>query len=300
MAQQAIRSEHLGIIPDLERTFPKEFSLELFRRANFSHQYEKKVAEAWEKKLFAIPIYLSLGTEYNAAAFSLVCKDWRIFAQHRGHSTYLSFGGKPEALRDELLGLPTGCSGGMSGSNAIQGREIKMYGHSGLMGEQVPIACGAAYASRQPCLTICGDASVEEDYIYPSLGWAATEKLPVLFVCEDNDLSILTKVEARRNWSPVEVAKGIGITAVDITDDPWLIAHHVQQMSKNMPGFINIRSVRVLWHSGPGVDGAPEWDRYKITNQKLINLGLKSEMDKIEADNKEKVNSIWQSALSGK
>lgn len=297
MAEKVVRSEHLGTIPNLERTFPKEFSLELFRRANFSHQFEKKVAQAWDKKLFAIPIYLSLGTEFNAAALSLVCKDWRIFGQHRAHSIYLSFGGKPEALRDELLGLSTGCSGGMSGSNAIQGREIKMFGHSGLMGEQVPIACGSAYASRQPVLTICGDASVEEDYIYPSLGWAATEKLPIIFICEDNDLSILTKVEARRNWSPVEVAKGMGIQAVDITDDPWLIAHHVREMSKNLPGFINIRSVRVLWHSGTGIDGAPEWDRYKITTDKIAALGLKSEMDKIESENTAKVNGIWNKVL---
>lgn len=297
MADKSVRSEHLGTIPNLEREFPREFSLELFKRANFSHLFERKVAKAWDKKLFSIPIYLSLGTEYNAAALSLCCKDWRIFGQHRAHSIYLSFGGKPEALRDELLGLPTGCSGGMSGSNAIQGKEIKMYGHSGLMGEQVPIACGAAYASRKPVLTICGDASVEEDYIYPSLGWAATEKLPIVFICEDNDLSILTKVDVRRSWSPAEVAKSMGIHAVDITDDPWLIAHHVQSMSKNLPGFINIRSVRVLWHSGTGIDGTPEWDRYKITNEKLKALGLETEMARIEAENTEKVNQIWDPVL---
>lgn len=291
-----MRSATLGLITDLEKNFEKSFSLELFKRANFCRHFESQAQKAWEQKLYTIPVYFSIGTEYNAAALSLVLKGYKIFAQHRGHSIYLSFGGKPEALRDELLGLPSGCSGGMSGSNAIQGQEIEMYGHSGLMGEQVPIACGAAYASRKPCLTVCGDASVEEDYIYPSLGWAASQKLPVLFICEDNDLSILTKVEVRRKWSPVDVAKSVGMQAVDITDDPWLLAHHAREMSKNLPGFINIRTVRVLWHAGAGCDGEPEWDRYEITRQKLMNLGLEKQMQLIDEENRKHAHKIWESA----
>ena len=165
------------------------------------------------------------------------------------------------------------------------------------MGEQVPIACGAAYGSRQPCLTICGDASVEEDYIYPSLGWAASEKLPILFICEDNNLSILTTVDVRRKWSPVDVAKAVGMQAVDITDDPWLVAHHAQEMSKNFPGFINIRSVRVLWHAGTGTDGPPEWDRYQITQDKIIAMGLGKEIAKIDEENKLRADEIWKDAL---
>lgn len=293
-----MRSPTLGLIPEIEKTFDRDFSLELFRRANFSRHFEFKVKDAADKGLFKIPIYLSVGTEYNAAALSLALSGANLFAQHRGHSLYLSFGGKPEGLRDELLGLQSGCSGGMSGSNAIHAPEAKMFGHSGLMGEQVPIACGAAYASRQTCLTICGDASVEEDYIYPSLGWAVSEKLPVLFVCEDNDLSILTKITERRKWSPVDVAKGLGMNAVDITDDPWLIAHHAKEMAKDLPGFINIRSVRHLWHAGTGCDGPPEWDRYQITQDKLIELGLGKEIANIEEENKIKANDLWVNQLN--
>ena len=292
------RSPDLGMIPDLPRQFGKEFALELFRRGNFSHHFELKVREAGEKKILSLPFYLSLGSEFTAAAFSMVCKDFMIFAQHRCHSTYLSFGGKPEGLRDELLGLPSGCAGGMAGSNAIHAPEVKMFGHSGLMGEQVPIAVGAAAGSGKPVLTICGDASVEEDYIYPSLGWAATKKLPVLFVCEDNNLSILTPVSVRRKWSPADVAQSLGIPAVEITDDPWLIAHHAQNMVKNqLPGFINIQTVRVLWHAGPGNDGPPEWDRYKLVVEQLQELGLGSELRRIDTDNQRKANDLWDSQL---
>ncbi len=285
---------YLGCIDGLSSTFSAEFTLELFRRASFIRQFEFKVKEAFDNKLIQIPIYLSLGQEFIAAALSMVLDDYNIFAQHRSHGIYLSFGAKPEALRDELLGLESGCAGGMSGSNAIHAPEINMFGHSGLMGEQVPIAVGAALASNNNVLTVCGDASVEEDYIYPSLGFAGTRKLPILFVCEDNGLSILTPVETRRNWSVVNVAHSVGIPAIDITDDPWLIAHHVGNLSKDLPAFINIRTERHLWHSGTGTDGEPKWNRYELVKAELAKLGLAEHIKTIEIETKNQAEEIWK------
>ena len=289
-----MRSPTLGVIPLISKKFEKSFTLELFRRGNYARYFEFKVREALDKKLFSIPVYLSIGTEFNSAALSLVMPGCHIFAQHRCHALYLNFGGKPEALKDELFGLPSGCSGGMSGSNAIQAPEANMYGHSGLMGEQIPIAVGAALASNEITLAICGDASIEEDYIYPSLGYAITKKLPILFICEDNDLSILTKVEDRRNWNVVDFAQSLGIPSIDIADDPWLIAHHAGNMCKDLPGFINIRTVRHLWHAGTGTDGEPEWDRYQLVLDELENLGLSEQAEKIDRDNRNQVDQLWE------
>jgi len=290
-----MRSPTLGQLPGLTEEFGKEFALELFRRGNYSRHFDYKVKKEFDEGRFKIPIYLAIGSEFNSAALSMVLEGVNIFGQHRAHGLYLSFGANPEALRDELLGLPSGCSGGMSGSNAIQGKEIKMYGHSGLMGEQIPIAVGAAMASGETTLAICGDASVEEDYIYPSLGWAASKDFPVIFICEDNDLSILTKVEVRRSWNPTDVAKSMGMYAVDITDDPWLIAYHAKKIKESgKPGFINIRTCRVLWHAGTGNDGAPEWNRYEMILKELKKVGIDKEIDKIDEENRDKVETLWQ------
>lgn len=293
----ACRRPDFGTISGLSARFGRAFALELYRRGSFIRHFELKVKEVYDRKIMSLPIYLSVGQEFNAAALSMVLPGVDIFAQHRAHGVYLAFGGAPEKLRDELLGLPSGCSGGMSGSNAIQAPEINMYGHSGLMGEQVPIAVGAALASGQPTLTICGDASVEEDYIYPALGFAATRKLPVLFVCEDNGLSILTKIEVRRSWSAVDVARSLGIPAVDIADDPWLVAHHIQEMMKDLPGFINIQTVRNLWHAGTGTDGPPEWDRYQMVQDEMQRLGLTADATRIDEENRNKVEAIWDKRL---
>ena len=292
-----MRSPHVGVIQGLAAKFKPEFTLELFRRASYVRHFEFKVKEAFDRKLIQIPIYLCVGQEFNAAALSMALPGYHIFAQHRAHGIYLSFGAAPEKLRDELLGLPTGCSRGMSGSNAIQAPEINMFGHSGLMGEQVPMAVGAALASGQPTLTVCGDASVEEDYIYPALGYAVTKKLPVLFLCEDNGLSILTPIHVRRSWSVVDMARSLGMPAINITDDPWLLAHHLGEMSKNLPAFINIQTVRNLWHAGTGTDGPPEWDRYQMVKDEIGKLGLLPKAEKLELEAARQVGKIWEKQL---
>ena len=193
---------------------------------------------------------------------------------------------------DELLGLKSGCSNGVGGSCCIQCKEINMFGHSGLLGEQVPLAVGACFAKKQLTLTIFGDAAIEEDYVAPALGWAVTNNLPIVFICEDNDLSVLTKTEDRRSWRAVDLANSLNMYAVDITDDPWLIAYHVKKIRESgEPGFINIRTVRGIWHAGTGVDNDLEWNRYELVEKELSVMGLSKEMTEININNKEKVKS---------
>ncbi|MDO8461245.1 MAG: hypothetical protein Q7S98_00125, partial [Deltaproteobacteria bacterium] len=85
-----MRSPSLGIIPELAKHFGPEFSLEMFRRGSFVRHFEYKVKEAYDKKLFQFPIYLSIAQEFNAGALSMALKGCNIFAQHRCHGIYLS------------------------------------------------------------------------------------------------------------------------------------------------------------------------------------------------------------------
>ena len=117
----------------------------------------------------------------------------QIFIQHRGHATYLAFGGDLKKLILELLGSNKGCANGMGGSASIQCREKNIYGHDGLMGSHGPIAVGACFGNNFPTLCFIEDAAAEEDYFLASLGWASTKKLPIWFIVEDNNLSILTE-----------------------------------------------------------------------------------------------------------
>ena len=291
------RSATLGILSDLSRQFPQEKSLEMFRKTCVNYYFERELARVYDTGIIKMPIYLSAGSEHVPAAVSTVSTGFLIFAQHRCHSYYLSFGGDMRKLIDELLHRPSGCARGMGGSASIHDPRIGMFGHSGLMGDQVPIAVGAALGSGKTVLTVMGDASAEEDYVAGALGYAATKKLPVLALCEDNDLSILTHVATRRSWKMDNLARSFGMSSVDITDDPWLIAHYVGEFLGSLPAFINIRTCRRLWHAGTGNDGAPEWNRFELIKEELRNLGLEAEAVEIENQARDEVRRIWEEQL---
>src|SRR3989344_1079207 len=277
-------SSNSNALPNLPRNFPKEISLDLFRKICLNRYFDLKVTELYRPGLFDCPIYLGVGEESIAAALSLsLPSPPRIFAQHRCHSWYLSYGGPMTGLVDELLGLPTGCAGGMGGSASIHCPEIGMIGHDGLMGTQVPIGVAYAMATKKRTLVVMGDASLEEDYVLGALGFAATKKPPVLFICTDNNFSCITPVCVRRSWNTIQHAT-FGMPAIEISDDPWLIMHYVRELSLNLPAFINIRTCRISSHAGVNKDRTvvPEWNRFDLVKEELTKLDLDQETEKIQ------------------
>ena len=265
-----------------------------FDKISFCRHFENYVYEKVQDKTISIPVYLSAGQESTPCSIAVFLKDKNIepniFIQHRGHSTYLAFEAQPEKLIDELLGLKSGCSFGMGGSASIQSLEKNIFGHDGLMGSQVPISVGHCYETKHPTIVFMGDASSEEDYVGSAIGWASTKNLPILFVVEDNNLSILTEKKVRRNWNMHELAKGYKVDAYDIEDDPTIIADHLKDVF-NGPLLLNIRTVRKYWHSGAGIDG-DYFDRYEW-------LKTKADFNSSSIDelNKKKVEALWQSRL---
>ena len=292
-----IRIPDLGKIEGLSKEMPPSQLLNIFKQTCTNRYFEFETAKVYNTGIIKMPIYLSVGQEHIPAAVASAHKNFRIFAQHRAHSYYLSFGGDMRKLIDELLHRETGCAKGMGGSASIHDPNIGMFGHSGLMGDQVPIAVGYALASKNKTLTVVGDASAEEDYVWGAMGYAATKKCPILLLCEDNDLSILTHVSTRRSWNIVDIARSLGMPSVDIADDPCLIAHYVHQFADQLPAVINVRTCRNLWHAGTGKDNEPEWNRFEMFKLELKNLGLEEQASHIEKEARSMVEKIWQEQL---
>jgi len=271
------------------------FKLEVFKRASLCRNFEQYVFNGIKNNLFKFPIYLSAGQEYVSATIAQVMSDKRlepnIFIQHRGHSTYLSFDAPIEKLIDELLGRKTGCANGMGGSASIHSVEKNIFGHDGLMGSQVPIAVGHCYKTKHPTIVYMGDASAEEDYVLGALGWASTKNLPILFVVEDNNLSILTEKKVRRNWEMDDVAKAFKMQAYSIEDEPDSIRDALSGVFEG-PLLLNIGTHRKFWHSGAGIDDENIFDRY-LEQMKLLG----SEAIQIHQETKNKVEQIWQRQL---
>ncbi len=242
----------------------------IYERAALCRAFEEECARKINSGKIKIPLYLSAGQEYIPATVSVWLEDQgiigtadrQIFIQHRGHSSYICFGGDLDALVLELLGDPRGCANGMGGSASIQSVTANIIGHDGMLGSQVPIAVGMCYANRKPTICFAGDAAMEEDYALSALGFAATHKLPILFVCEDNNLSVLTEKKVRRSWEIADVAAGFGIlNAYNSSDDPEFLYNVIPNL-RYWPALINVHTTRLMWHSGAGVDDPNAFDRH--------------------------------------
>ena len=267
----------------------KNIRLEIFKTAALSRAFEEETYRRIKNKEIGSPVYMSAGQEFISATLANVNRKVhpKIFAQHRAHSTYLAFGGDMDKLILELLGDPRGCAGGKGGSASIHCPEISMFGHDGLMGSQVPIGVGHCFVTREPTIIFMGDASAEEDYSLASIGWAATKKLPILFVVEDNNLSILTKKKVRRSWSMADVASGMGMQCQTIPDSPSKLYNYA--ITKNSkPKLINVETNRLFWHAGAGKDSDDIFDR--LEHEK--DIGGKIFCDILDASRK-KVKSAW-------
>ena len=272
--------------------------LSIFRKICFNRLFEYAIAKYNKEGLIRSPVYLSIGQEHIPAILSELINpdEWLIFLQHRCHSYLLSFGAPPQLVAEELLGIPTGgLHGGTCGSASLDYKNI--FGHSGLLGDQVPIAVGAAHASKKPTLCILGDGAAEEDYVLGALGFATTKKAPVLFICEDNNLSILTEKKVRRTWNIDDVCRGFGIPSYNIADYPNRIFSYIRGVINynNFPCFININVCRHMWHAGTGTDGPPKWNTYETMKEELKNSNINT--DEIEKQIQQEVDEIWRLSL---
>ena len=272
----------------------KNFRLEIFKKASLCRNFENELYRKVQDKIIKFPVYLSAGQEFIAATVAQKMSEINIepdiFIQHRGHSTYLAFGGDIDELIDEMLGRKTGCSGGMGGSASIQCKKKNIFGHDGLMGNQMPIGVGACFASKLPTIIFVGDSAAEEDYSLSSIGWASTKKLPILFIVEDNNLSILTEKKIRRNRDMHDVANGMRVESYDISDNPVEINKHLKNVFTK-PLLLNINTIRKYWHAGAGTDGE-NFDRYE---EEMLFFG--SEGKEIDEYNKNLVMKAWKKQL---
>jgi len=283
-----------GYQNQFQRQLEHDEVVAIWRQWMFNFGFELATAQALREKRIYVPTYLSFGSEHVPVSLFRVLGNYHLFAQHRAHSYFLSRGGSPESLRDELLGLSSGCTGGRGGSASIHSPDAQMWGHSGLMGDQVPIAVGYCQASGNKTLAVMGDASAEEDYALAALGYAATKKLPILFLCEDNDFSILTPVQTRRSWDLTTVARAFGLSAFDICDDPSEIIGAAETLSNQLPALINVHIARGGWHAGAGSDGPPEWNRMSIFEDEYSGVVGRETLQKIRTEEVERARRIWE------
>lgn len=169
--------------------------LALYRTMLVIRQTEEELARCHQRGLIFGACHTYVGQEAisTGVCAHLTAED-PIFSTHRGHGHALAKGMPPRELMAELFGRATGCSRGRGGSMHIFSPEIGMMGTSGIVGPCILQACGGGYSSKlmktgRVAAAFFGDGAVNNGAFHEGLNMAAIWKLPVLFICENNQFA---------------------------------------------------------------------------------------------------------------
>jgi 2-oxoisovalerate dehydrogenase E1 component len=169
--------------------------LQLYRTMQVIRQTEEELARCHQRGLIHGACHTYVGQEAIAAG---VCAHLSpsdvVFSTHRGHGHALAKGLAPRELVAELFGRASGCSQGRGGSMHLFAPEIGMLGTSGIVGPCMLQACGGGYSAklaRSGAVSVAffGDGAVNNGAFHEALNMASIWKLPVLFVCENNQFA---------------------------------------------------------------------------------------------------------------
>ena len=166
--------------------------------------FEEAAIEGLKEGLVLGAIHPSIGQEAVAVG---VCANLEkrdvVLSTHRGHGHTLAKGARLEPMMRELFGREGGYCKGKGGSMHIADFSVGMLGSNGVVAANIVIATGAAHAiklRRSGELVVCffGDGAINRGPFLEGLNWAQVNRLPILFVCEDNGIGI--SVETPAGW----------------------------------------------------------------------------------------------------
>lgn len=137
-------------------------------------------------------------------AAALDVKKDKMITAYRNHVHPIAMGVEPKYIMAELLGKATGVSSGNGGSMHMFSREFNFYGGHGIVGGQIPLGAGIAFADKyngSNAVTLCfmGDGAVRQGAFHETLNLAMAWKIPVIFIIENNGYAMGTSVERQTN-----------------------------------------------------------------------------------------------------
>ncbi len=240
---------------------------ELFYEALRIRLVEERIIDLYPSDVIQSPVHLSIGQEAVAvgACAGLTHRDL-LFCSYRGHAFYLAKGGDLGLMFAELYGKATGCGHGKAGSMHLAAPEVGLMGASAVVASTIPHAVGAALATKslqkdQVIMVAFGDGATEEGVFHESLNLAALHQLPVIFLCENNQLAVHASIQTRQAYSIIDHVKLYGIRAekIEAGYDFERVAEICLQAiacvrETGTPYFLEIQTFRYKEHVGPGDD----------------------------------------------
>ncbi len=179
---------------------PKEKLLSMYRKMFLVRRFEERAGQAYGQGKIAGFCHLYIGQEAVAVgANEAIRPDDYMLSAYREHGHALARGSDPGMVMAELFGRGTGYSKGKGGSMHIFDIEHHFYGGYGIVGGQIPLAAGQAFAAKyrgEDRVSVCffGEAASNQGSFHETLNMASKWKLPVIYICENNRYGMGTAI----------------------------------------------------------------------------------------------------------
>ena len=239
---------------------------------------EQEIMRLYPTDVIKSPVHLSIGQESISVG---VCDNLKksdvVFGTYRGHALYLAKGGNLNKMMAELYGKLDGCCQGKGGSMHLIDPSVNMMGTSAVVASSISEAVGYSMGIKYKGgneVVVCffGDGATDQGVFHESLNFASLKKLPILFVCENNNYAIHSRLQDRSaQGSLYKFADVYNIpTHIQSEGDVFKLRDLVEVLVKKIrngsgPHFIEAHTYRWLEHVGPQED----WDfKYRSKDEK--------------------------------
>lgn len=261
LAKAEYEARRASQIESIKRT-DKKLLREMLYQMVLGRRFEEKCAEVYRMGKIGGFCHLYIGQEAIAigAMMALEPSDM-VITSYRDHVQAMVKGISPEAVLAELYGKIGGCVKGKGGSMHMFSKEHEFYGGHGIVGGQIGVGTGMAYAAKyresgQVTLCFFGEAAVNQGIFHESLNMAQLWRLPVIYICENNHYGMGTSQEramSTRNIAKKADAYEMANEFVDGMDvmavrDAALRAIE-RARNESLPTLLEVRSYRYMGHS---------------------------------------------------
>ncbi|HYY97046.1 MAG TPA: pyruvate dehydrogenase (acetyl-transferring) E1 component subunit alpha, partial [Pyrinomonadaceae bacterium] len=310
-----LRQEHEERVQHQEETIERvdrDTLLRMLYQMILIRRFEEKSAEAYTLGKIGGFCHLYIGQEAVAVGvLSALRQDDYVLTSYRDHGHALILGTSPDEVMAELYGKAGGCSAGKGGSMHLFDADNNFLGGHAIVGGQIPLATGVAFASKyrgtdQVAVCFFGEAAVNQGAFHESLNMAQLWKLPCIYICENNQYGMGTAVKRAMSLHDVvekacaydmasEFVDGMDVLAVRAATE-----RAVERARKeSLPSLLEIRTYRFMGHSmsDPGhyrtraeIEQYQERDPIKVFGRSLRekgvldDAGLKEIEDRVRAE----------------
>ena len=295
--------------------YSRETYMYWYESMYLQRKFEEKAGQLYGQQKIRGFCHLYIGQEAcSSGAVSALTKDDKWITAYRDHGHPLALGTDPNRIMAELFGKATGTTKGKGGSMHIFDKEVNFIGGHGIVGAQIPLGAGIAFAEKYKgtknlCICYFGDGAVRQGALHEAFNMAMNWKLPVIFVVENNGYAMGTSVERTSNVRELyTLGEGYDMPAEPVDGMDVEMVHEAVKRAADRaragegPTFLEFKTYRFRGHSMSDPqkyrtkEEVEQWksrDPLEMCKDRILTNGIatEAELDEIDARVKEKVEA---------